>query len=365
MSDRKDRENFKYRQNRIKRDCEKQAKKVLEDGSVVILIDQQQIGDIPMGAISVLEKGLGFVPTPELDVMDNRLDMRLTVNRILSSSKSNLKTDSTEDNNNSINSPENLPENSLFPQKLLHKNYYKHLPSEDREVNDIVNSMQTELDQLRQQKPKNHRKKRNLNLEEQKGLKWLQQNVNLRRIAILTADKGGSTLIVDPTMLRKKTLEKLESPQLYKKLQNDPLKDLHRELFQLWVQGKQNNFVSPEEAKYVMGLSEKQKKDESGPTNRPSTSPRYKPGKSYFYPSLKVHKLKKEDLKPGVEPPIKLISALQDGISKRSDVFIAAKFLRNIEKDFCDDLLTDTTDAILWLDQVNNTYPKNLKMQLK
>ena len=114
-----------------------------------------------------------------------------------------------------------------------------------------------------------------------------------------------------------------------------------------------------------MGISDKQKKDESGPTNRPSTSPRYKPGKSYFYPSLKVHKLKKEDLKPGAEPPIRLISALQDGISKRSDVFIAAKFLRNLEKDFCDDLLTDTTDAILWLDQVNNTYPKNLKMQLK
>ena len=189
--------------------------------------------------------------------------------------------------------------------------------------------------------------------------------MNLHKIAIVTADKGGSTLIVDPTMLRKNTLEKLENPQLYKKLQNDPLKDLHRELFQLWVQGKQNNFVSPEEAKYVMGISDKQKKDESGPTNRPSTSPRYKPGKSYFYPSLKVHKLKKEDLKPGVEPPLRLISALQDGISKRSDVFIAAKFLRNLERDFCDDLLTDTTDAILWLDQVNNTYPKNLKMQLK
>ena len=42
----------------------------------------------------------------------------------------------------------------------------------------------TELDQLLQQKPKNHRRKRNLNLEEQKGLKWLQQNVNLHRIAI-------------------------------------------------------------------------------------------------------------------------------------------------------------------------------------
>ena len=120
----------------------------------------------------------------------------------------------------------------------------------------------------------------------------------MRRIAIVTTDKGGSTLIVDPTMLRrKKTLEKLENPQLYKKLQNDPLKDLHRELFQLWVQGKQNNFVSPEEVKFVMGVSDKQKKDESGPTNRPSTSPRYKPGKFYFYPSLKVHKLKKRRLK--------------------------------------------------------------------
>ena len=175
MSDRKNRENFKYRQSRRKRDCERQAKKVLEDDSVVILIDQQQIGDMPMGAISVLGKGLGFVPTPELDVMDNRLDMRLTVNRILSSSNSNLKIDSTEDNNNSINSPENLTENSLFPQKLLHKNYYKHLPSKDREVNDIVNSMQTELDQFLHQKPKNHRRIRNLNLEEQKGLKWLQK----------------------------------------------------------------------------------------------------------------------------------------------------------------------------------------------
>ena len=169
MSDRKNRKNFKYRQNRRKRDCEKQAKKVLESCSVIMLVDQQQIGDIPMGAISVLGKGLGFVPTPELDVMDNCLDVRLTVNRILSSSKSNLKTDSTKDNNNSINSPENLPENSLFPQKLLHKNYYKHLPSEDREVNDIVNSMQTELDQLLQQKPKNHRKNGTLTWKSKKA----------------------------------------------------------------------------------------------------------------------------------------------------------------------------------------------------
>ena len=70
-----------------------------------------------------------------------------------------------------------------------------------------------------------------------------------------------------------------------------------------------------------MGISDNLKSDGSGPTNRPSTSPHFKPGISYFYPSLKIHKLKKEQLIPGVEPPIRLITALQDGVTKLNQVF--------------------------------------------
>ena len=193
----------------------------------------------------------------------------------------------------------------------------------------------------------------------------MQRNVDSEKIAITPADKGGSILIVDPQMLRKKTLEKLEDPNVYRKLETDPLPELRDKLFNLWVYGKEQCFISPEEAKLVMGISNNRKEDSTEPTNRPSTAPRFKPGKSYFYPSLKVHKLKKDELVPGVEPPVRLISALHDGISKRSDVYIAAKFLRDLEKDYCADLLTDNTDALQWLDNIDKEFPAPEKMQFK
>ena len=111
-----------------------------------------------------------------------------------------------------------------------------------------------------------------------------------------------------------------------------------------------------------MGVSDNLKADETGPKNRPSTSPHHKPGQGYFYPSLKIHKMRKTDLVPGVEPPIRLITALQDGISKRSDVYLAENMLKDLEKDFCEHFLQDTTDALKWLDGVNlNHSPCNKK----
>jgi len=111
------------------------------------------------------------------------------------------------------------------------------------------------------------------------------------------------------------------------KLAEDPTKELHKELVDLWVYAKENNFVTPKVAKDVMGISNNLKGDGTGPTNRLSTLPHYRPGQAYFYASLKIHKCKREELKPGVEPPIRLITALQDGISKRSDVFLACSVL--------------------------------------
>ena len=59
-----------------------------------------------------------------------------------------------------------------------------------------------------------------------------------------------------------------------------------------------------------MGVSDNDKSDGS-----------VKPGKAYFYPSLNIHKLKREV--PGVEPPERLVTALHVGIAKRSDVLLA------------------------------------------
>ena len=97
---------------------------------------------------------------------------------------------------------------------------------------------------------------------------------------------------------------------------HDLTHELHEKLCMKWVEGKTSEFISEDEAKNIMGISNSKKKDGYGPTNHPSTLPHCKPGRAYFYPSLKIHKVKKEDLIPGIEPPIRLITltALQDGV---------------------------------------------------
>ena len=123
--------------------------------------------------------------------------------------------------------------------------------------------------------------------------------------------------------------------------------------------------VTAKTAKRIMGISNEPKADRSGPTNAQSTLPHYKPGKPYFYPSLKIHKIKIEDLNPGVEPPGRLITALQEGVTRRSDVYLADTFLRSLEREFCEDLLIDSGDALNWLETTNSTVDHNLKHRLK
>ena len=48
-------------------------------------------------------------------------------------------------------------------------------------------------------------------------------------------------------------------------------------------------------------------------------------------------------------------SSLREGVSKRSDVFIADRYLKDLEIDFCKDLLADTSDALRWLDNANRS----------
>ena len=80
---------------------------------------------------------------------------------------------------------------------------------------------------------------------------------------------------------------------------------------------------------------------------------------------LKIHKLSNEELIPGVRPPARLVTALQEGISKRSDVFLADRFLKELEENYCDDLLKDTTAALIWLDSVDNKYSLDEKKNMK
>ena len=57
------------------------------------------------------------------------------------------------------------------------------------------------------------------------------------------------------------------------------------------------------------------------------------------HPMLKILKLSKDELKPGITPPATLVTALQERISKHSDVFVAERFLNNLEQEYYEGLL--------------------------
>ena len=196
-------------------------------------------------------------------------------------------------------------------------------------------------------------------------LKWLEKRIKEGAIAITKADKGGATLIIHPDLIKERTLEKLENKELYEKLDSYPTHQLYEKLFSHWVEGKERGIVSATEAKDIMGISDNIRADQTGPTNRPSTLPHYRPGQPYFYPAFKIHKLRKEELIPGAKPPARLITALHEGASRRQDVFLADKYLKQLERDYCEDLLIDSRDALVWLDNINSTLETDLKSNLK
>ena len=99
--------------------------------------------------------------------------------------------------------------------------------------------------------------------------------------------------------------------------------------------------------------------------NNKSTSSWFKPGTTYFYPSLKIHKLNEKDIIPGCIPPSRLVSCLQEGVTKFNDVFIANKWLNSLQNDYCSDLVKDTMDTLRWLDNVDTECTTEYKNNLK
>ena len=329
--------NFKVRSNRRKRKTERDANRALKNSSVIVMVNEE----VPLGAIALLGKGLNYIPTPAVNPRQEQLDMRLTQNQILKVA------------NKSSNYP--VAYSSCIPSSLFRTYYGACNPADENDVNAIVDKMVNDHN-IKLQKCKRNKHQCNITKDEENGLKWLIKKTATGEISVVKADKGGALLIVYPDLLKRKVLEKLENEDLYMQFKDDPSDKLYSELFDLWVDGKLKGYISPEEAKAVMGITER---------NNKSTSPHFKPGTSYFYPMLKIHKLKKEEVTVGADPPARLVTALQEGITKRSDVFIAKTFVQLLEKDFCKDLLKDTNGALLWLDDIDRKSSVQCKKTYK
>ena len=85
----------------------------------------------------MLGKGLAYVPAPKLDILNERLDMRQTVNRILTASRKNCTPEFELD----INTEQ-------IPTKLRHPSYSLKQPSPDKHVNTLIERLVSEPDSL-------------------------------------------------------------------------------------------------------------------------------------------------------------------------------------------------------------------------
>ena len=322
------------------------AKALIDSGDVRVLVDIE----VPPETIAVLGKGLGFVPTPDPNNIELRLDARRVANKILQFKAK------TESENPAVSTPEDNPlektsERFVLPAALRQPNYYQSKQtSKDPEVNVALQYLTTEMNSINKVH-KNAKKvmKSNLSKLEEKGLRWLQNKVSANELSVCQADKGGAILLVSPEFLTRKIEEKVTDDDLYEEMEEDPRPMLGDGLFKKWKYGKEAKFISDVEAEKIAGITEEGNK---------STSSRFKLGNTYFVPSLKIHKMKPEEIVLGCDIPARLITCLQDGITKRSDVFLAHTYLKDLERDYCQDLLRDTKESLIWLEGMNKAAKK-------
>ena len=117
--------NYRKKIKRRTRKTRRDAKKALESGAVVILVQQE----IPPGAIAVLGKGLGYVPMPTNYSSDERLQMRRPMNRILTESRKRCREEHAEQCSDEL------------PSQLRTISYNLGEPAPDRQVNTIVDRL--------------------------------------------------------------------------------------------------------------------------------------------------------------------------------------------------------------------------------
>ena len=181
-----------------------------------------------------------------------------------------------------------------------------------------------------------------MNIFEDQGLRWLQDAISQNKILVTCADKGNAILILTPDQIYDIQLNKLSDTQSYTCLGDvDPTPRLSARLHELWCEGVLDGHITELQARKTVGIQKR------GKTFTQSTSDIFKPGGTYGYPLLKVHKLSIEQLRSKTIPPSRFVSDLSKSLTVRSDKFITFSWLHDLAKDFATDLVRDSTEALL------------------
>ena len=217
---------------------------------------------------------------------------------------------------------------------------------EDPAIRSVRESIVSFVDNFKPRKQQS-----NMNRYEREGYNWLRNAVKDDIIAVTTADKGGSVIIVTPELIREISHSKVSDPVRYRPLSTDPTQTLQNRLLDLWSIGLEETYVSPEQSRVVVGLI--QNADTGALTL--STSDLVKPDTPYEYPLLKVHKFSRAELFQKKVPPSQFVTDLSRGVTARSDKFLVWNWLGPLARDYCVDLVKDSTAALTKLEALSTT----------
>ena len=126
-------------------------------------------------------------------------------------------------------------------------------------------------------------------------------------------------------------------------MSTDPTPTLQSKLPDLWGKGLEDRYVSPEQSRVVVGLIQNA---DTGALIL-STSDLVKLDTPYGYPLLKVHKLSQAELLQKKIPPCRFVTDLSRGVAAGSDTFFVWKWLGPLARDYCVDLVKDSTAALI------------------
>ena len=122
----------------------------------------------------------------------------------------------------------------------------------------------------------------------------------------------------------------------------------------LWTTAVAKEYATPEQAKKTVGLICKSTNSSADKCTL-STSDIFKPGIPIGYPMFKVHKSTKEQLAAKVIPPSRFVTDLSMGVSARGDKFMVYKWLGALSRDYAKDLVRDSTEALVKLDEIERS----------
>ena len=126
------------------------------------------------------------------------------------------------------------------------------------------------------------------------------------------ADKGGATVLMDPTVVHNIILSELRNAEKYLHLPSDPSYTIEKSLLQICQDGSHHNGLKESELFLITGHM----------GNGKSHNPAFKAGKPHPFQLFKLHSLTPDEIADKVIPPHQLVTSMKFGPPKRTALFI-------------------------------------------